>query len=176
MTPEQLQRLRAYHHQQEGYKPIPFPLDGHTFGSFETIGYTESDAAQRIAAFMQQPTAFLIDIRFSPRSRLWVWNKSALQAIYCPAGDHLSRYVHLKELGNVNFKDPKLPIVLYQPAIPVQVLAEALSAGCSFLLLCACKKKETCHRKVVEELVLAKLAELPEMKQRSKAALGGFVA
>jgi len=164
MTPEQLQRLRAYHHQQEGYNPLPFPLGGHTFGSLQTIGYMEPNAAQRIATFMQQPAAFLVDIRFSPRSRLWVWNKSALQAIYCPAGDHLSRYVHLKELGNVNFKDPKLPIVLYQPAIPVQALTEALSAGCSFLLLCACKNYETCHGKVVYELVLTSLAELSGMK------------
>jgi uncharacterized protein (DUF488 family) len=165
MTPEQLQRLWAYHHQQEGYTPLPFPLDGHAFGSLETIGYTESDAARRIATFMRQPTAFLIDIRFSPRSRLWVWNKSALQAIYCPTGDHLSRYVHLKELGNVNFKDPKLPITLYQPDTPAQALATALSAGCSFLLLCACKHYETCHRKVVYELVLARLADLPGTKQ-----------
>ncbi|HEY4386203.1 MAG TPA: hypothetical protein VGN34_17235 [Ktedonobacteraceae bacterium] len=159
MTPEQLQKLRAYHHQQEEPEPLQPPADDHPIGSLETIGYTEEDAAQRVAHFMRRSHTVLLDIRFSPRSRLWVWNGSALQAVYGSVGE-LSRYVQVRALGNVNFKHPDLPIMLYQPEPPVQALAQALSDGYSFLLLCTCKRYETCHRKVVYDLIQARLAEL----------------
>lgn len=120
-------------------------------GILATIGYTEPDAQARVDAFVAQPRAYLVDIRLRPYSRFRPqWNRPVLQARY------QRRYVHLRGLGNVHYQDRRLPIHLLDPELHIQHLAEQLSRGTSYLLLCACKDYEHCHRKVVyEQIVLA---------------------
>ena len=123
-----------------------------TIGTVATIGYTEPDALQRIDTFVAQPRAYLVDIRLKPWSR-WnpFWNRTNLQARYP------YRYVHLAGLGNVNYGQRDQPIQLVDPAPHIAHLAEMLTHGTSYLLLCACKDYARCHRKVVYELLLAAL-------------------
>lgn len=134
-------------------------------GMLATIGYTEPDAQVRIDAFVAQPRAYLVDIRLRPYSRFRPqWNRPALQTRY-----H-RRYVHLRGLGNVHYQDRKLPIHLLDPEPYLQHLAEQLTRGTSYLLLCACKDYEHCHRKVVYERIMLALGG-----QAEAGASGGAV-
>ena len=64
-----------------------------------TIGYTEPGAMFRIAEFMADEKARLVDIRLSPRSRwLPAFNKAAL------AEQFSLKYGHCPELGNLNYR------------------------------------------------------------------------
>lgn len=125
-------------------------------GTLETIGYTQQDAWQRIETFVARPRAYLVDIRFKPYST-WNprWNRTALQARY----PH--RYVHLPGLGNLNYGHRDQPIQLADPDRHVAHLAEMLVRGTSYLLLCACKDYEHCHRKTVYDLVMIALGQPP---------------
>jgi hypothetical protein len=127
-----------------------------TIGTLQTIGYTEPDALGRVDTFVAQPRAYLVDIRFKPW-RKWNprWNRNALQARYP------KRYVHLPGLGNVNYGHRDQPIQLADPEQHLAHLVDMLTHGTSYLLLCACKDYEQCHRKVVYDLLLATLGQLP---------------
>jgi hypothetical protein len=121
-----------------------------TRGRLETIGYTEADAASRIETYLSQPRSYLVDIRYKPYSR-WNpnWNRQALKVRYG------RQYVHMPGLGNVNYGKPGLPITLANPEQHLSDLATAINQGASYLLLCACKDYERCHRKTVYERIMA---------------------
>jgi uncharacterized protein (DUF488 family) len=121
-----------------------------TLGTLETIGYSEPGAVARIETFLTRPRSGLVDIRYSPRCR-WdaQWNAAALLAKYGS-----TKYIHLKCFGNVNYNCPGQPIQLAAPEERLNSLVNALLAGSSLLLLCACKDYERCHRKVVYDLVM----------------------
>jgi hypothetical protein len=130
-------------------------------GTLETIGYSEPDAAQRIAAFLAQPRTGLVDIRYSPYCR-WdkQWNTQALQARY---GN--KKYIHLRCFGNVNYNRPEQPISIANPGERLDSLVNALMRGASLMLLCACKDYEQCHRKTVHDLVMRELARRQAQKE-----------
>ena len=132
-----------------------------TIGRLETIGYTEPDALSRIDAFLAHSQAYLVDIRYKPWSK-WNprWNRTSLQARY----PH--RYVHLAGLGNLNYGHPDPPILLAHPEPHIRDLAEMLTRGTSYLLLCACKDYERCHRKAVYELIQAALGQPAEVSTK----------
>lgn len=67
------------------------------------------------------------------------------------------RYLHIKNLGNVNYNQPGQPIQLLNPDEAVTQAVYSLRDGYSLLLLCACKDYERCHRKLVFELISAAL-------------------
>lgn len=118
----------------------------------ETIGYTEKDATIRIAAFLSQPHSYLVDIRLVP----WCgwsasWRRQELLTAYG------KQYVSLPGFGNVNYNRPGQPIVLQAPEKHLAVVVKALQRGAFLLLLCGCRNYETCHRKVVYELIMAEL-------------------
>ena len=132
-------------------------------GTLLTIGYTEPDAAQRIATFLAQPHTGLVDIRYSPRCT-WdaQWDKSALQVTYG------QQYVHERCFGNVNYRKKGGPIQLVNPDERLPVVVRYLMNGGSLMLLCACKDYEHCHRRTVYELVMsavdARLAEVQALQ------------
>jgi hypothetical protein len=134
-------------------------------GTLETIGYTEPDAAQRIAAFLAQPRTGLVDIRYSPYCR-WdkQWNTQALLAKYGS-----TKYIHLKCFGNINYNRPGQPISLAHPGERLNSMVNALLHGSSLMLLCACKDYERCHRKTVYDLVIHALQERVTMEQALQA-------
>ena len=122
-------------------------------GTLYHCGYTAPGAEAEIEQFMRDPHTLLLDIRLRPLSR-WrpMWNKKQLQARWG------KRYLHCRDLGNVNYNDRSLPIVLCNPGPPLTLAAWCLGRGYSLVLLCACKEYVTCHRKVVVELLEQRLA------------------
>ncbi len=120
-------------------------------GTVYTVGYASGAAAEmEIARMMQDTSVLLIDIRVRPQSRWWPhFNKKQLRVVWG------ARYSHEKKLGNDNYRDRSLPVVLHGPE-PEQAIAglvALLQHGYSLVLLCACKNYETCHRKVVVEMI-----------------------
>lgn len=121
----------------------------HAQGTLETLGYMEDNAQQRLDAFLAQPHTALVDIRYSPRSR-WkpAFNQRSLIERYGAI-----KYGHCKELGNVNYNKPNVPIKLYEPYQGAIRVARLIRSGYACILLCACKDYERCHRKVAYELI-----------------------
>ncbi len=129
-------------------------------GTLIPFGYTISDAEIRLQEIMSNPGTLLLDIRSRPVSRYRPqWNKSRLKAQWG------RRYAHTRNLGNINYKDRSLPIVLRAPEPSITTAARFLERGYSIVVLCACKDDATCHRKLVTELIeqrRASFARCPE--------------
>ncbi len=131
-------------------------------GTLYTLGYAAPGSSDALEELMTASEVLLVDIRLRPRSRWWpVWNKKQLRERWG------SRYTHEKKLGNDNYRDRSLPVVLHGPS-PEQSIAGAaalLQHGYSVVLLCACKDYETCHRKVVAEMIQQVLREQNEVRE-----------
>lgn len=110
-----------------------------------TLGYSGHQHEDVIKA-IKAMGALLVDIRFAPYSR-WqpIWNKKALE------GALGADYVHLRALGNENYKGEG-GIVLHQPAEGVGYVVNRLRER-DVILLCACKEVGTCHRQDASALV-----------------------
>lgn len=96
------------------------------------------------------PTALLVDIRWSSRSRLPGWSGAALRRRYGACYRDLGRL-----LGNRAYREPGQ---IRLPTLPegVQALLQLLEQGQSpLLLLCGCAVYERCHRRVICEAVQA---------------------
>jgi hypothetical protein len=115
-----------------------------------TLGYAALGSAQVLEQRMEKdPKTLLIDIRFLPVSR-WrpFWRKCALKARYG------NRYIHLRGLGNVNYKHWEKGIQLYDPTTPLLLLRGYMQEGYSLILLCACQDPASCHRSTVYDLLM----------------------
>ena len=124
-------------------------------GKVYTIGYAADGSAQLLEQVMSDPSMLLIDIRLVPRSRWFPqWNKKQLVERWD------KRYRHERRLGNVNYKNRRKPIELVDVIGGIESLVALLQAGYSVVLLCACVQYETCHRKLVAELLLQALAQV----------------
>jgi uncharacterized protein (DUF488 family) len=135
-----------------------------TRGRVETLGYTENESTSRIETFLAYPRSYLVDIRYKPYSR-WNpnWNRQTLKVRYG------RQYVHLPGLGNINYGKPDQPIVLANPEQHLSDLATAVNQGASYLLLCACKDYERCHRKIVYSRIMA-ILDPTRVQEPEKAA------
>ena len=119
-------------------------------GTLYTLGYAIPGATVELEEMMLDTRVLLIDIRVRPQSRWWpVWNKKQLRARW------VGRYTHEKRLGNINYRNRSLPVVLHGPHVEQAIMGavDLLRQGYSLVLLCACKDYETCHRKVVAEMI-----------------------
>ncbi len=67
-------------------------------GKIIPFGYASGGIAL-LDQLMRERSAYLVDIRLSPRSRWQIFNKEALQSRF------RSRYMHMPELGNVNYNN-----------------------------------------------------------------------
>lgn len=106
-----------------------------------TCGYTSTKPGQWQSAAKKLDLT-VIDTRISPISRnAEAWNKEALQALLG------NRYVHVRELGNRNYRGGEIAI-LDLPRGTAQVVPY-LRSGKSILLMCACTSHHTCHRTIV---------------------------
>lgn len=126
----------------------------------QTIGYTEPGAEERIAEFLKQEGAALIDIRMMPRSRYyWRFNKDRLSKLYP------SQYIHMPDFGNVNYRpnDRAKGIKIAKPGAGLHQIMYLLNDKFEhpIMLMCACKDYSSCHRKVVYEMIMAILAGKP---------------
>jgi uncharacterized protein (DUF488 family) len=112
-----------------------------------TLGYTGIRPAQLLAK-ADALGALVLDIRYSPRSRVGQWTGTELNRLLG------LRYRHLPELGNVNYKEGG-PIEINMPTVGVQQVVSILNTQPA-ILLCACPDVDTCHRKIVAEMMQAK--------------------
>jgi uncharacterized protein (DUF488 family) len=110
-----------------------------------TIGYTGAKPAQ-LVALVQQLGAVMVDTRYSLHSRVRQWTGMGLRELLGES------YLHLRSLGNVNYKGDG-PIKINQPEIGVPQVV-ALLAQQPVILLCVCANHHTCHRSVVADLVV----------------------
>ena len=115
-----------------------------------TLGYALSGAEEQLVALMAEPKTLLLDVRLVPRSRWWPqWCKPQLRARWG------QRYSHEKQLGNDNYRDRTLPVMLHGPH-PERAIAGAVALllqGHRLVLLCACKDETTCHRTFVAQMI-----------------------
>ena len=116
-----------------------------------TLGYTGTKPEQ-IKALAARLHAVVVDVRFSPRSRVPQWAEANLKALLG------KQYMHVKDLGNVNYRGDG-PMKLLDPGKAAITLGPILKQQ-SVILLCACKDVETCHRKKAAEY-LAEAFSLP---------------
>jgi uncharacterized protein (DUF488 family) len=91
--------------------------------------------------------AVLADIRFQPRSHNPKWAKHVLERVL---GE---RYVHIEELGNLNYKLKGMENI--EIADMEKGLSRLWDAPFqSVVIMCACKDFDHCHRKVVAARVV----------------------
>ena len=108
-------------------------------GLLYTFGYTTPGTGPAIEQLVALDVS-IADIRYSPNSRVQKWRKSSLQNWL---GDH---YLHIRELGNVNYNQPGAPIQLFQSENGVSLVSERLQRGQHLALMCMCREVEECHR------------------------------
>jgi len=108
-----------------------------------TIGYSgrKPEEVKQIACDLG---AVLFDIRFSPRSRIPQWAGSNVKALV-GAGN----YLHMKALGNANYKvDGPIAILDYNAGrLAIEQSTRPV------ILMCACTHYATCHRATVANML-----------------------
>jgi hypothetical protein len=114
-------------------------------GGVYTYGYDGKNRAALIA-FLGEREGVLVDIRMTPFGSAPDWNKPELIAAL---GD---RYVHVQALGNVNYRTGG-PIQLSDKALGVQTVEQLAAKHGAVVLMCACASYESCHRRIVAELL-----------------------
>ncbi len=126
------------------------------------LGYADPTANKIVFQHLvyDAETWILVDIRLNNVAGRWYreWDGRGLAAIYT------GLYLHVPELGNLNYKDKSQPIALAQPEAGLERLAREMKMGHNLILLCACKyyerqvsktRTQHCHRKDVVELIVA---------------------
>ena len=124
-------------------------------GLLYTFGYTDVDLCADAA--IEQLVALdvvIVDIRYSPNSRVAKWRQAQLQE---RLGEH---YIHIQALGNVNYNRPGAPIHLFHSANGVNLVGERLQRGQHLALMCMCSEVEECHRLEAAERVQEQLPEV----------------
>lgn len=109
-----------------------------------TFGYSGRKIAEIRTAILELD-AVLVDIRYSPRSRVPMWAAGSLRKEFG------TRYFHLEALGNAAYKSGG-PIQIADFELGKVTLSKM---GKSCLLMCACKEYGTCHRKTVADMLKA---------------------
>ncbi len=114
-------------------------------GKIIPFGYA-SGGMPELERLMRDESAYLVDIRLSPRSRWHAFRRATLQARF------RSRYIHMPELGNVNYRSAQ-PIQVAHPDQGIERLINGIRQGYTLLLVCGCKEYESCHRRTVVNLL-----------------------
>lgn len=104
-----------------------------------TTGYTGKDVND-LKPLLETLDAMLIDIRFSPYSRIFHWRKIYLKALL---GE---RYRHIANLGNRTYKEDKITIQNLELGIKT-----ILNLPSDIVLVCVCEKTKNCHRRIIVE-------------------------
>jgi uncharacterized protein (DUF488 family) len=119
-----------------------------------TFGYQGKRAVDLLAK-LEQLDAVLCDVRLSPRSR-WApeWNQKQLAALL---GE---RYVHVPELGNVNYKGG--PVEIADLSTGLGTILD-LAATRAVVLMCVCSKLCGCHRETIAEALHERSVETEEL-------------
>ncbi len=124
------------------------------------IGYAQKGAMRQIDRLVTRKKTYLLDIRYKAWSGQEQWRKEQLQERY------QKKYIHIPELGNINYKQREKGIELVNPDKVIQNLRLLLQRGYSFILLCGCLDYNKCHRKVVYELLTQREINDCEIKKK----------
>ncbi len=134
----------------------------------QTIGYRQPDGLAEIERLMaNDPSLILVDIRYQPKSRKPEWSGRAF------AEKYQERYRWIEALGNLNYKTPG-NIQLADPQAGIEQLQVLLHEGHHILLLCGCECYDTCHRKVVFDLLQTQLTQPSHLIPTSPAYTAGM--
>jgi uncharacterized protein (DUF488 family) len=111
------------------------------FHTVYTLGY-QGTSPEALRAKADELGATIVDVRYSPNSRDPRWRQANLVAVLG------SRYRHVREFGNVNFKGG--PIRLLDPVGGTERIRGILQKR-PVILLCVCRDVEVCHRKAAAQ-------------------------
>src|SRR2546429_4738267 len=116
-------------------------------GKLYTVGYASLEGVDQLQELFAQQI-LIVDIRYYPASR-WrpEWSRKRLSERLT------TKYCHIRELGNVNYRSSTLPIELVDATAGISLIARFLRAGHDVCLLCACADWHSCHRRLVAELL-----------------------
>jgi len=114
-----------------------------------TVGY-HNISRKDLKDKVNEKDAAIIDIRYIPFSRNLFWTQDQLQEVFG------SRYYHIKQLGNVNYKI-KNSFKISDINAGLESLSPILEKYKNIFLLCACKDLKTCHRLIIAEEIKNKL-------------------
>jgi hypothetical protein len=103
-----------------------------------TWGYTGA-STDDIKDYTTSLGALVVDIRFSPHSRVLRWTSEALRALLGSRN-----YTWVKALGNENYNRPG-PVRLHHPQVTIAGMGHTLRQR-PVILLCACADWHICHR------------------------------
>lgn len=117
------------------------------------LGYQTIKDPAILAQVVEKLDAVVFDVRWSPRSRDYRWNNSALQSLLS------QRYLHVQELGNVNYRDWSAPVQISHLPYGLKQIAIALEAN-PVILMCACRDRSTCHRLVIVQAAIEQIPGL----------------
>lgn len=115
------------------------------------VGYGSQLHRSLIDQALVWPTALLVDVRWSPRSRLPGWGGAALRLRYG------KRYLPLGHvLGNMAYRSRQSgQIQIADLGAGIQQLLGLLDEQSPLLLLCGCATYEQCHRRIICEAIQA---------------------
>lgn len=116
-----------------------------------TIGYS-CRTPNEILEIVERLGAQLVDVRYSPASRMPQWSGLRLRQLF---GE---RYTHLRQFGNANYKNGG-PIQLVDYASG-KVYLDALERPA--VLMCVCSDPAICHRTTIANLLRADGFEVEE--------------
>ena len=102
-------------------------------------GYTGKKPAD-LKAMVERMNARLIDIRYSPNSRVPQWRQPALVELLGDA------YYHIISFGNVAYKEKRIQIYNFDAGESWLFWHFQDHPEQPVILMCACKDATTCHR------------------------------
>lgn len=110
------------------------------------VGYT-GKKPENLIEISKMLDATIVDVRYSPSSRVDHWRKPFLKNLL------KSDYRHLGEFGNINYKlGDASQIRISDYAAGLEILKTILFER-NAVLMCACEKPAGCHRRVLGELL-----------------------
>jgi uncharacterized protein (DUF488 family) len=127
-----------------------------------TTGYTGLEI-EKLIKKVEELNAFLIDIRFKPWSKNLTWSQGNLidtfGVKYYPAG---------KFFGNVNYTKPIEYAELSNFNGGVQLIKTMLKNHENLILMCMCKDRNECHRRIIARKLTEIGFEVEELSYKNK--------
>lgn len=107
-----------------------------------SFGYRTADI-HAFEALVKKNNWLVVDIRFSPYSANRRWDGGHLLTIFSSRN-----YVHVKDLGNRNYKIPR-KILYVDLDRGIEQVKSYLKEGRTIVVLCVCADHDLCHRNTV---------------------------
>ena len=135
-----------------------------TYYCLYTLGYS-GWTAEQIEDTMLDLGAVLVDVRLSAQSRKPGFSNRALLRRFSV------RYTHMPDFGNVNYNRPRAPVKLRDPEAGLTRLSPVLQCW-PVIIMCTCRRLQTCHRLTVAELAVERLGVAVEHLEGPPASAG----